>query len=51
MSIINEESDTEFQELFVQVSSETTLDAYIDFDEETIKSEPAVNPAHIDWKQ
>ena len=32
ISIINEEIDTEFQELFEQIYSETTLDEYIDFD-------------------
>ena len=36
MSIINEEIDTEFQELFAQLSSETTLGEYIDFDAETM---------------
>ena len=49
MSIINEKIDTEFSELFAQIPSETTLDEYIDFDEETITSEPAVDPTHVDW--
>ena len=51
MSIINEEIDTEFQELFAQLSSETTLGEYIDFDAETKISDPAVNSTHLDWRQ
>ena len=50
-SIINEEIDTEFQELFVQISSYTTTDEYTDFDVETITSELAVDPTHVDWRQ
>ena len=42
-SVVNEEIDTEFQELFVQSSDETTIDEYIDFDFDTVMSEPAVN--------
>ena len=49
ISVINKEMNTEFQELFVQMSSEITPDEYIDFDAETIISEPAVNPTHVDW--
>ena len=49
MSVINKETDTEFQEFFAQISSETTLDEYIDFDAKTITSEPAVDPTHVDW--
>ena len=49
MSVINEEIDTKFQKLFAEVSSETTLDVYIDFDVETITSEPGVDPTHVDW--
>ena len=49
ISVINKEMNTEFQELFVQMSSETTPNEYIDFDAETIISEPAVNPTHVDW--
>ena len=48
MSIISKEIDTEFQELFAQTSSQTTLDAYIDFDAETITSQPAIDPKHVD---
>ena len=51
MSIINEETDTEFQELFAKISCETTLDEYIDFAVETITSEPAVDLTHVDWLQ
>lgn len=32
MTIINQEINAEFQGLFVQISSETTFDEYIDFD-------------------
>ena len=42
-SVVNEDIDIEFQELFVQSSDETTIDEYIDFDFETVMSEPAVN--------
>ena len=49
MSIRKEEVDNEFQELFAQIYSETTLDEYIDFDMEIIASEPAFDPKHIDW--
>ena len=35
----------------MQFSSETTLDEYIDFDAETITSEPAVDPTYVDWRQ
>ena len=41
MSIIIEEIETEFQELFVQISSETTL-------HETIASKSFVDPTNID---
>ena len=50
-SIINEEIHTEFQDLFAKISSETILDEDIDFDEETITSEPAVDPIRVDWRQ
>ena len=36
MSIINKESDTEFEELFAQISNEITFDKCIDFDADTI---------------
>ena len=50
-SVVNEEIDTEFQELFAQISDETTTDEYIDFDFETVTSEPAVNTQNVDWTQ
>ena len=49
--VINEETDTEFQEIFAQISSETTLHEYIDFDAETIASDQAVDLTHVDWRQ
>ena len=49
MSIINEEIDTEFQDLFAQISSETTFDEYIDCDAEETTSEPAFDARHVDW--
>ena len=51
MSIINKEIDTEFEEIFAQISGETTLDEYIDFDVETITSELAVDPTQDHWQQ
>ena len=45
------QADTEFQELFAQIFSETTLDEYIDIDVEIITSEPAVCTTHVDWRQ
>ena len=45
------QADTEFQESFAQISSETTLDEYIDIDVEIITSEPAVCTTHVDWRQ
>ena len=42
-SVVNEEFDTEFQKLFAQISDETTIDEYIDFDFATVTSEPTVN--------
>ena len=51
MSIINEDIDTEFEELFAQIFNETTLDKYIDFDSVTITSHPAVDPTDLDWRQ
>ena len=50
MSIINEEVATEFQELFAQISSETTLDEYINFEAKKITS-ASVDPTHVDWLQ
>ena len=50
-SFVNEEVDTEFQEIFAQISDETTIDEYIHFDFETATSEPAVNTQNVDWRQ
>ena len=36
---------------YAHISSETTLDEYIDFDGETITSEPAVDPIQVDWRK
>ena len=47
----NEKIDVEFQELFAQISDEITIDEYIDFDFETVTSEPAVNTQNVDWRQ
>ena len=49
-SIINEEICTEFQELFAQICSETTLEEYIDFDAKIITSEPAADPTRVEWR-
>ena len=51
MSIINEEIDTESRELFTQISSKTALDECIDFDAETVTSEPAFDTTNADWRQ
>ena len=51
MSIINEKIDTEFKSYLMRIPSETILDEYINFDIETITSESAVHPIHVDWKQ
>ena len=51
MSVINEKINTEFQELLVQISCETTVDEHINFAAETITSEPAIDPTHVDWRQ
>ena len=40
-----------FTELFAQLSRETALGEYIDFDAETMISDPAVNSTHLDWRQ
>ena len=37
--------------MFAQISDETTIDEYIDFDFETVTSEPAANTQNIDWRQ
>ena len=51
MSTTNQEIDTEFQEFFARISSETKPDEYIGFDAEVIKSELAVNLTHVDLQQ
>ena len=43
--------DTDFQELFAQIYGETTRHEYINFDAETLTSEPAFDPTHLDWWQ
>ena len=48
-SVVNDEINTEFQELFAQIFDETTID--VDFDFETVKSKPAVNAQNVDWRQ
>ena len=50
-SVVNEKFDTEFQELFAQISDESTIDEYIDFDFATVTSEPAVNAQNVDCRQ
>ena len=37
--------------MFAQISDETTIDEYIDFDFEIVTSEPAVNTQNVDWRQ
>ena len=37
--------------MFAQISDETTIDEYIDFNFETVTSEPAVNTQNVDWRQ
>ena len=34
-----------------QISGETTIDEYIDFDSEIITSDPAVDQTHAYWRQ
>ena len=41
----------EFWELFDQLSSETVIDKYIDFDMEVVTSLPAIDPLMVDWRQ
>ena len=50
-SDVKEEIDTEFQELFAQTSDKTTIDECVDFDFETVTSEPAVNTQNEDLGQ
>lgn len=51
MSTINQETDTEFQEFFSRISSESKPDEYIGFDAEDITSELAVNLTHVELQQ
>ena len=43
-TIILMQNDEEFRELFDQLSSETVMDGYINFDIEVIASLSAINP-------
>ena len=46
----NEQIDTEFQELFEQISAENTIDEYIDFDADVFTSLPAIDQLMVDWR-
>ena len=37
--------------MFKQLSSEATLEEYIDFDADIIASEPDIDPLNVDWRQ
>ena len=43
--------DVEFRELFNELSSETDIDEYIDFDIEVVTSLPAIDPSMVKWRQ
>ena len=43
--------DAEFLELFDQLSSQTDIDEYIQFDIEVVTSLPAIYPLMVDWRQ
>ena len=43
--------DKGFEDLFKQLSSEATLDEYIDFDAGIITSEPDTDLLNVDWRQ
>ena len=47
----NEQIDTEFQELFEQISAENTIDEYIDFDADVFTSLPAIDQLMVDWRK
>ena len=47
----NEEIDTDFQELFEQISAENTIDEYIDFDADVVTSLPAIDQLMVDWRK
>ena len=50
-TIILMQNDEEFRELFDQLSSETVMDGYINFDIEVIASLSAINPLIVKWRQ
>ena len=43
--------DAEFRELFDQLSSETAMEEYIDFDIENVTSLSAIDPLILQWRQ
>ena len=45
------QNDEEFRELFDQLSSETVINGYINFDIEVIASLSAINPLIVKWRQ
>ena len=47
----NEEIDTDFQELFEQMSAENTIYEYIDFDADVVTSLPAIDQLMVDWRK
>ena len=49
--VVNDQIDVEFWELFDQLSSETDINKYIDFDVEVVTSLPAIDPLMVDWRQ
>ena len=49
--VINDQIRAEFPKLFDQLSSETDIDEYIDFDIEVVTSLPAIDPVMVDWRQ
>ena len=48
---MNGQIDVEFQEFFDQLSSETDIDEYIDYDIEVVTSLQAIDPLMVDWRQ
>ena len=50
-TIILMQNDEEFRELFDQLSSETVMDGYINFEIEVITSLSAINPLIVKWRQ
>ena len=49
--VINDQIDAEFRELSDQLSSETAIDEYIDFDIEVVTSLQAIGPLMVEWRQ